>query len=160
MIRLVPVTPENRDAILALEVAAHQRGFVADNARSLAEAQLAKDHGGQAFPLGIYDDDTPVGFLMIGYGVDDAWTDAPVIAYDTYNIWRLMIDRRCQHRGYGKAAMQLALDFIRTFPCGKADQVWLSYEPENDVARRLYHAFGFRETGAMDGDEVIAALML
>ena len=160
MIRLLPVTEENREAILSLQVAEHQRTFVADNAQSLLDARIAIDHGGHAFPFGIYDDDTPVGFLMIGFGVDDAWTDAPAIAYGAYNIWRLMIDRRYQHKGYGNAAMTLALQFIRTFPCGPADQVWLSYEPENATARSLYHAFGFRETGNMDGDEIIAAMEL
>ena len=97
---------------------------------------------------------------MIGYDVDDTWQDAPAIAYGAYNIWRLMIDSGYQHRGYGKQAMQLALDFIRTFPCGKSACVWLSYEPENAHARALYHSFGFRETGEKDGDENIAALAL
>ena len=56
--------------------------------------------------------------------------------------------------------MRLALDFIRTYPCGSAEYCWLSYEPENDVARKLYNSFGFRETGEMDEGEVVAALRL
>ena len=71
-----------------------------------------------------------------------------------------MIDRAFQKKGYGKEAVSLALDFIRTFPCGKADICWLSYEPENIVARRLYASFGFVETGETDGEELIAVLKL
>ena len=37
---------------------------------------------------------------------------------------------------------------------------WLSYEPENETARRLYASYGFVETGEMDGEEVIAVLRL
>ncbi len=40
------------------------------------------------------------------------------------------------------------------------DYCWLSYEPENEVARQLYSSFGFVETGEMDGEEVIAILKL
>ena len=37
---------------------------------------------------------------------------------------------------------------------------WLSYEPENETARRLYQKYGFKETEEMDGEEVIAVLRL
>lgn len=49
-----------------------------------------------------------------------------------------MIDESHQKKGYGREAIRLALEFIKTFPCGKAEYCWLSYEPENEVARRLY----------------------
>lgn len=71
-----------------------------------------------------------------------------------------MIDKNYQNKGYGKEAVRLALELIKTFPCGKADFCWLSYEPENEIASRLYHSFGFAETGEMDGDEIIAVLKL
>lgn len=54
----------------------------------------------------------------------------------------------------------LGLEFIKTFPCGKAEYCWLSYEPENEVACRLYCSFGFSETGEIDGEELIAKLEL
>ena len=61
---------------------------------------------------------------------------------NNYLIWRFMIDRNHQNKGYGKAAMQLALDFIRTWPCGEAEYCWLSYEPENTKAKALYEIVG------------------
>lgn len=71
-----------------------------------------------------------------------------------------MIDKKYQNRGYGKQAVELALKFIRIFPCGKADCCWLSYEPENAAAESLYASFGFIETGEKDGEEQIAVLKL
>ena len=97
---------------------------------------------------------------MIGFDVYDYWDDAPGIAKGNYNLWRLMIDKNYQGKGLGKKAIRLALDFINTHPCGKAEYCWLSYEAENDVARQLYSSFGFVETGEKDGEELIAILKL
>ena len=145
---------------MKLRVGEGQKSFVAGNDVSIIEAYTTITGGGHAFPFGVYDGDTPVGFFMVGFGTDEYWENPPEIAKNNYNLWRLMIDERYQNRGYGKETMGLALDFIRTQPCGKAEYCWLSYEPENEVARRLYHSFGFRETGDMDEEEVIAALKL
>ena len=158
MLRLEKIHGQNVWDILRLKVAENQRHFVSSNDRSIIEAYTTITGNGYAFPFGIYDDDIPVGFLMIGFGTDDYWDDAPPVAADNYNLWRLMIDEKYQNKGYGRAAVKLALDFINTLPCGKAEYCWLSYEPENEVARRLYQSFGFEETGEKDCDELIAVL--
>ena len=160
MLRLERINSRNVWEIIDLSVAEDQKTFVADNTVSILEAYTAITAHGSAFPFGIYYDDKPVGFLMVGFGIDDDWDDAPEIARENYNLWRLMIDRAYQKRGYGKEAVRLALEFIRSFPCGKAEYCWLSYEPENDIARQLYRSFGFIETGETDGDELIAILKL
>lgn len=160
MLRLEKVTGKNVWSILKLRVSEDQESFVAPNDISIIEAYTAITGNGYAFPFGIYEGETPVGFLMIGFDADDCWEDAPSIARGNYNLWRLMIDKNYQNKGYGKEAVRLALEFIKTFPCGKADFCWLSYEPENEIASRLYHSFGFAETGEMDGDEIIAVLKL
>ena len=160
MLRIEKVTANNVWEILKLRVGEGQKSFVAGNDVSIIEAYTTITGGGYAFPFGVYDGDTPVGFFMVGFDTDEYWENPPEIAKNNYNLWRLMIDERYQNRGYGKETMRLALDFIRTQPCGKAEYCWLSYEPENEVARRLYHSFGFRETGDMDEEEVIAALKL
>ena len=160
MLRLEKITGKNVWDILKLCVSEKQKSFVASNDISIIEAYTAITGNGYAFPFGIYEDDTPVGFLMIGFDTDDYWEDAPLIAKGNYNLWRLMIDNHYQNRGYGKGAVRLALEFVKTFPCGKAEYCWLSYEPENKIASQLYHLFGFVETGEMDGDERIAILKL
>lgn len=159
MIHLQKVNAKNIWELMALEVNENQRSFVAANTVSILEAYCAITAGGVAMPYGIYDGDTPVGFLMIGYG-DADWENAPKIAEGNYSLWRFMIDKRYQGKDYGKAAMAAVLALIRTFPCGEAECCWLSYEPENTAARTLYHAFGFRENGETDGEEIVAVLRL
>ncbi len=160
MLHFEKVNGKNVWDILKLKVTESQRDFVASNDVSIIEAYTAITANGHAFPFGIYEDAIPVGFLMIGFDTDDFWEDAPGIAKGNYNLWRLMIDESYQKKGYGKAAVRMALEFIHTFPCGIAEQCWLSYNPENETARKLYRSFGFIETGEMDGDELIAVLKL
>lgn len=160
MLSLQHIDGRNVWDILKLKVSKEQQSYVAGNDVSLIEAYISKTENGQIFPFGIYKDDVPVGFLMIGFGTDSSWDDAPAIAQNNYDLRRLMIDTKYQGRGYGKEALNLALEFIRTFPCGRAEYCWLSYEPENKVARDLYRSFGFVETGEKDGEELIAVLKL
>jgi len=148
MLRLEKINGKNVWNILKLEVSDEQKSFVAANNISIIEAYTAITGNGYAFPFAIYEDDTPVGFLMIGFDVYDYWD------------WRLMIDKNYQSKGLGKKAIRLALNFINTNPCGKAEYCWLSYEAENDIARQLYSSFGFVETGEKDGEELIAILKL
>ena len=160
MVRLEKISGKNVWDALILYVKEDQREFVASNDVSIIEAYTAITANGYAFPFGIYDDEQMVGFLMIGFDKDDYWDDAPDIAKGNYNLWRLMIDQKYQQRGYGRKTVELALEFVRTFPCGKADYCWLSYEPENEVAKELYASFGFAETDEKDGEELIAVLRL
>lgn len=160
MVHLEKVNSKNVWKLLRLKVRDEQDDYVASNTESIVEAYLALANGGYALPYGIYNDDTPVGFLMIGYGADDDWENPPEIAKGNYSIWRLMIDENYQGYGYGRKALELALELVRTKPCGDAEYCYLSYEPENYAAKALYHSFGFMETGDMDEDEIIAALKL
>lgn len=162
MLRLEKIHGQNVRDILQLKVAENQKHFIAGNGESIIEAYLTITGNGYVFPFGVYDDDTPVGFLMISFGVDEYRDNVPVGATDFYHIWRLMIDEKYQNRGYGRKTVKLALDFINTLPCGKSEYCWLSYEPENEIARHLYHSFGFEETGEKLSKcgEVIAVLKL
>ena len=153
------ITFDNIDELMALEVREDQREFVAPNVLSLAEAYVAVSGGHAAQPFGIYESGEPVGFVMFGYGsLDDP--DEPAIAKGNYCLWRFMIDWKHQGRGLGKLALQACLDLLKTRPWGPAESVWLSYEPENQAARALYHKFGFEENGQMCGEEIVAARKL
>jgi len=160
MLRLEKVNADNVWDIIKLHVKKEQKSFVAKNEVSIIEAYTTITGGGHALPFGIYDDDKLVGFLMIGFGTDDYWKNPPKIAKNNYNLWRLMIDERYQRKGYGRKAIELALKFMATWPCGRAEYCWLSYEPDNTVAKDLYRSFGFYETGEMDEEEIIAVLKL
>lgn len=137
--------------IWGLSVSRKQKSFVASNANSLAEAYVAITNGAVALPFAICRNKKPIGFLMIGYGLsdDECWSkEDPTfveMAKKSYCLWRFMIDKRYQKRGFGRKAMQLALEYLRSLPCGDAEYCWLSYEPENEVAKKLYASFGFIE---------------
>ena len=159
MVTLEKVNAKNVWKLLKLRVAPEQEDFVASNTQSIVEAYTTVAAGGVALPFGVYADGEPVGFVMLGYD-DLPDEENPAVAAGNYTVWRLMIDETQQGRGYGREALRLALDYIRTFPCGPARLCWLSYEPENTGAAALYHAFGFTENGEYDGDEVVAVLTL
>ena len=160
MFRIEKINGKNVWEILKLRVSESQKEFVAANDVSIIEAYTTVTANGFAFPFGIYDGKTPVGFMMIGYDSADYWEDVPDIARGNYSLWRLMIDENYQKKGFGREAVALGLDFIKSFPCGKSEYCWLSYEPENKVARQLYRSFGFVETGDIVGGEIIAVLKL
>lgn len=156
--------------IWGLKVTPKQKHFVASNVCSLAEAYVAITNNAVALPFAICRNKKPIGFLMIGYSCsdDEDWEDEDPafveMAKKSYCLWRFMIDKRYQRKGYGRKAMQLALDYIRTFPKGKAEYCWLSYEPENEVAKKLYESFGFIEQPQWykekEGEEIPAILKL
>ncbi|MBR4206548.1 MAG: GNAT family N-acetyltransferase [Clostridia bacterium] len=165
MIHLEKIDSKNIWDIVNLKVFRYQKNFVAENWVSIVQAYGTLDSDAAAFPFAIYNDKKPVGFLMIGYNEASLYenfadVETPKSLVNNYSLWRLMIDKRYQKRGYGREAVKLALDFIRTWPCGKAELCSLSYEPENEVARNLYHSLGFVENGEMDGDEIVAVLKL
>ena len=162
MVHLEKVTSKNEEEIIDMDIFESQYPFVADNVESLADAYIAiTSDTAYAYPFAIYDDDTPVGFLMLGY--NEAALDgpgAPASLRNNYSLWRLMIDKRYQRKGFGREAVRLALEFIRTWPRGKAEACVTSYNPENEVAKKLYASFGFVENGEMDDDEIVAVLKL
>ena len=160
MLKLRKINKNNIAEILKLEVFDSQKSFVATNNSSIIEAYIAITENNDVFTFGIYKDNTPIGFLMIGFDVNSDDEDAPRIAKGNYNIWRLMIDKKFQGKGFGKKVMNLALEFINTFPCGTAKYCWLSYENDNYVARQLYQSVGFVETDEKDGEEIVAILKL
>lgn len=159
-LRFEKVTYANYDEILKLRVSEEQAEFVADNEFSLVDAYLTIADGRQVFPFGIYNGDGPVGFIMLSYDYVDDIEETPAVSRGNYLLWRFMIDKDQQRKGYGHEAINLALDFMRTSPCGKADYCWLSYEQENEVARELYRSVGFVENGEKCGDEIVAVKKL
>ena len=150
-IKLEPINKKNKKAILALSVREDQP-FVASNKSSLAEAKEAnEEQPGLARPFAIYADDKLVGFCM--FAVDPEEEDED----DRYYLWRFMIDKSEQGKGYGQAALA---EIIRYFKDLGAERLLLSTEPDNECGLHLYHKAGFREIGAYDDGEVVMRLWL
>ena len=150
-IKLIPVSDENRDAVLALSVREDQP-FVAPNDVSLRQAKETNaEMPGVARPFGIYADGRLVGFCMFAFAPEEEAPD------DRYWLWRFMIDKNEQGKGYGQAALR---EIIRYFKDNGADMLYLSTEPENERGLHIYHKFGFRETGVISDDEAVLMRML
>jgi GNAT superfamily N-acetyltransferase len=150
MVTLRPVDDGNREAVLALEVSPAQWQFVSDVPGSLQEA--ADEPDGRALYWAIYADDTPVGFVMISDDVGGP-------GYFPQYLWKLLIDRRHQGRGYGTAALDLVADYFRRHPeveimrtsCGQGEGSPLGF----------YERYGFKQTGdIVFDDELLLELRL
>ena len=155
MITLQPVTWENYDELVALEVHENQKSFIASNQKSLAQAYVYWANNDYNFlppiVLGIYDGGVPVGFTTIAYEAGEGgWKSNEGLP--RYNLWRFMIDKNHQSKGYGKAAMEELIRFLRTKPKGDAPAIYVSYASDNDAVRRLYTSVGFMETGEIDDE--------
>ena len=150
-ITLRPIDNANREQVLALSVREDQP-FVAPNDVSLRQAdETNAEYPGVARPFAIYADETPVGFCMFAFYPSDENPE------DRYYLWRFMIDKNQQGKGYGQAALQ---QIIRYFKDNGADRLYLSTEPENEVGLHVYHKAGFRNTGVISDDEAVLMRML
>lgn len=142
VVTLREVTNANLYDVLRLRVAEDQRGFVAPNANSIAEAYFCPE----AWFRAIYADETPVGFAMLY--ID---TEKP-----DYMLWRFMIDQAHQGRGYGRAALDQIIEYVKTLP--RAICLDLSYVEGEKGPEGFYRKSGFVATGEMDGDEYVMRL--
>ena len=143
MVSLRAITESNRAAVEALGVSRQQEQFVAGVADSLHEA--AEDPGGRAIYWAVYDDESPVGFVMISDEVDGP-------GYIPQYLWRLLIDERFQGRGFGTATLDLIVEYFRGRP---GVEVMSTSAGEGDGGPiPFYEGYGFVRTGELvfDGE--------
>jgi diamine N-acetyltransferase len=146
-VKLKKVTADNWEAVVELELGAGQEDLVASNLYSVAEAHFDPD----ACPRAVYAGKRVVGFLM--YDVQKTKGKA-----QEASIYRFMIDRKHQGKGYGRAALRKVLEEIRAIP--GVNRISILYMPENPVAKPFYASFGFKEVGQDRDGEMIAVLKL
>ena len=165
MIELRKITWDNWEDVMDLEITDEQDDFIASNEYSLAQAYIAMINDKRPpMTFAICNGEDIVGFTMFYFQDEEENDGSDYEEKPCYTLLRFMIDKKYQGQGLGKQAMAKVLDYIKTFPHGKADFVHLSYNPENEAARMLFRSFGFVETGALTGDdedaEVVAQLVL
>jgi len=160
MITLKKITHQNlNECIYNIKTTKEQEIFVASNVESLAEAYASIANGGFATPYAVYNDETMVGFVMYTFfdganAVDISDPEAAPESYKSapcYYIWRILIDKNQQRKGYGKQAIAKIIDEIKTMPYGKADRICTSWAPDNVSSKLLFESFGFVETSEIDG---------
>lgn len=138
IVTLREITGETVHAVVGLQVREEQKGFVASNAVSIAQAHFSD----KAWFRAIYADETPVGFLMLYDNPDEP----------TYFLWRFMIDARYQGQGFGRCALELLIDYVKTRP--HATELFLSHGQGLHSPEGFYRRLGFEHTGKMHGDEL------
>ena len=143
-VSLREITADTVRAICELEVAPEQRGYVAPNAVSIAQAHFSPE----AWFRAIYAGEEPVGFVMLS--VD---TEA-----QSHYLWRFMIASEHQGRGYGRRALDLVVEHVRSLP--GARELASSFVPGDAGPRDFYLAYGFEETGEVEGGEHVIRLAL
>ena len=149
-VSLREITASTVRAITDLSVAPAQRGFVASNAVSLAEALF----NAEAWYRAIYLADEPVGFVMLY----DETMRSPPPEFPQVALWRFMIDARFQRRGVGKSALEQVVGHVRANRA--VSLLTVSYVPGPGCAEPFYLACGFRHTGQFDGNEIVLELPL
>lgn len=147
MINLRKITAENFIDAFNLKLGERQEKYVSHPIRSLAQAYVYRE---QCQPFGIYDENEMVGYVMVIYDYD----------VPEYDIWHMMIDASKQGRGYGRAALEQVITYIKTKPFGGSDKITLTCNKDNPVAFKLYFKMGFTETGVEDEDEIELSMML
>jgi diamine N-acetyltransferase len=152
VLRLVEITAENLAAVTSLRVSRAQQDYVASVAESLEEATAAPEAG--PWCKGVYVDDTPVGFVMLGIADPPRDTRYPF----RYFLWRLLIDERFQGHGYGGQTLDAVVAELRTDR--GADVLFTTASPGDGSPIPFYEHYGFVRTGQIFDDEVVLRLDL
>ena len=144
-VSLREVTADNWEKVVDLELEEDQEDHLADNSYSLAESKFNP----LAVPIAIYAGKKVVGFAMYESLAEEGEPD-------TYSIYRFMVDKKHQGKGYGGAALSLILDKIRATPNWR--RTTICYVTENKTAKKFYANFGFKEIGLDEDGEMVAEI--
>lgn len=143
-VTLREITAQSLSEILALQVGEGQRTFVADNARSIAQAHFSP----YAWFRAICAEETPVGFVML-------WDDPDK---PEYYLGRLMIDARYQGNGFGRRAVEILIRHVRSRP--NASELLTSVVQDDGGPQGFYERLGFELTGDYEEGEAVMRLAL
>ncbi len=149
---LKKITTKNFNEVVKLTntLTDHQKKCVAPNIASLAQAYVNKK---RAWPRAIYLGNKPIGFIMLALWDDDI----PKEDWPAYYLWRFMIAKDYQQKGYGSKVLDIIKekclkDGIKTF--------YTSCDMQGDQPYKFYINYGFIDTGIKDDDEQILKMYL
>ena len=143
-VSLRDVTKDTLQSVLDLKVSPDQEMFVATNAKSIAQAHFHEN----AWFRAVYAGDTPVGFVMI--------SDIP--EKGEYFLWRFMIAAEHQGKSYGRQALTLLIEHVKTRP--QAKELLTSHVPGEGSPGGFYEKMGFEYTGEEYDGELLMKLRL
>ncbi len=142
-IRLLNVCESNWRECSGLKTAEEDKGLICSNVYAIAEWKFETESVLKA----IYSDEALVG--MLAYYLHDG--DHGYF----YWLYHLMIDKKYQGKGYGKAALKLAVEEM--YQLG-ATEIRTMYMPSNRRAEKFYKNVGFEKIGILEGGDIFLRL--
>ncbi|GGC07120.1 GNAT family N-acetyltransferase [Cellulomonas carbonis] len=151
-VTLREITDDNRAAVLALRTTPDQERFVTSVEDSLDEAA---DHPeGNPWYRAVYDDDDPVGFVMLSWDV----APRPPDINGPWFLWKLLVDHRSQGRGYGREVVRQVVEIVREHG---GTELLTSHVPGDGSPAGFYARLGFVPRGDLDPEgEIILRLLV
>jgi diamine N-acetyltransferase len=147
-------TDVNREAVLALRVAPEQERFVGGSVQN-ALADAAEYPQAKPWYRVIYAGDEPIGFVMISWNCEPQ----PPEIIGPWFLWKLLIDKRYQGRGYGSEVVRQMAELVRA--AGATELFTSVVLGEGGGPAGFYERIGFVPTGDLDvNNEVIVRLAL
>ncbi len=133
----------------------HQKA-VANNIVSLAEAYVNYD---KAWPRVIFDGDTMIGFLMVDLQFDESVKEAdyPFTLIDeketpTCELWRLMVGKAYQGKGYGEKIIDQLVIELKAMGYKTLFTSCVRIHP---MPYEFYVRYGFIDTGHNHGEQIL-----
>ncbi len=150
------VTDADRAAALAIRRGPGQDQFVSSVEQSLVDAVTYPEACARFWTVN--DGDNVVGFVMLSDGIPAETLAADPTLVGPYFLWRLLIDDRQQRRGYGTAALDALVSYVRDRP--GADALLTSAGQGEGSPQPFYERYGFVPTGEIHEGEVVLRLDL
>jgi diamine N-acetyltransferase len=150
------VTDADRAAALAIRRGPGQDRFVASVEDSFREAIEYPE--AEARYWTVNDGDRVVGFVMLSDGIPAEVLAADPTLVGPYFLWRLLIDEPAQRRGYGTAALDALVEYVRARP--GAEALLTSAGQGEGSPQPFYERYGFIPTGQIHEGEVVLRLPL
>jgi diamine N-acetyltransferase len=148
VVSLRSITDATREAVEALAVRPDQGRFVSGVRESILEA--AGEPNARALYWATYDDETPVGFVMIADEVGSP-------DYIAHFLWKLLIDQRYQRRGFGTGTLDLIVEYFRN---RGVSTMWTSVREGEGGPVTFYERYGFKRTGKFHDNEILLRLKI
>ena len=142
MITIKQIDTENFWDIISLSLEKEQEELIVSNAVSIAQAYVQPE----CIPLAIYDNEIPIGFVMYCIDRDDG----------EYWIYRLMVDKSYQNKGYGRQGMKQVVEIIKQD--NTHHKIYLGVHLNGGASVHLYKSMGFVFNGQVFGKEHIMVL--
>lgn len=146
------VEPAETTSVMVLRLGPGQDQYL--NSMEEIFEEMVEDARAMPHPWSVHDSSTGelVGFVMISDNIPQPMDDDLV---GPYFLWKLLIDERYQGNGYGAAAIDEVVSYLKTRP--GADVLFTSCSDGPGSPRGFYLKYGFTDTGrVMWGENVLA----